>query len=362
MNFDKYPKRYRAEFIEPGVISYQDVGQGMVFVSREALSRMIPSFIGKPVVNVEHKDLTVEQAFKLTDEEVEALADGVVYDCGWLENGWKFCDFIVWDLETQKNIDENGFSVSCAYKPSEVGKGGSWHNIPYDEEVINGNYTHLAIVINPRYEKSKVYELPKEYQNSLSDELVNILTKKNKESKMGGEKSGKKVFFFFDQKKNSVEDKPAIEEEKINAEEAVVDIDGKQVSLKDLITTYQAEQAEILKKEELAKNMLNPDDEIEVDGKKVLISALVDAYNKCNAAKNGIEASKYDQGAVQNEVAEDEKKTEEEKAKENALKKDNFLKVQKALNNAGAFAPNKPKTADQRIAAGNAKYGRKEAK
>jgi hypothetical protein len=174
------PKRYRTEFIEPGVVSYEDSGQGKVFVSREALDRMKATFIGKPVVNVLHKDLTFEEAFKLSDEERESMADGIVFNCGWLPNGWQFADMIVWDLETQKNIDDRQFSTSCAYLPTEVNTGGKWHNIEYDEEVKNGVYTHMAIVKNPRYEKAKIYELPKEFQNSISDELIEILTKKRR--------------------------------------------------------------------------------------------------------------------------------------------------------------------------------------
>jgi hypothetical protein len=352
MNTDmNCPKRYRTEFIEPGVVSYEDVGEGKVFVSREALDRFKATFIGKPVVNVVHKDLTFEQAFKLSDKERESMADGIVFDCGWLDNGWCYADMIIWDLETQKNIDEKKFSTSCAYLPTEQGIGGKWHNIDYDTEVLNGDYTHMAIVKKPRYERAKTYELPNEYRNSLSDEMIDILKKEN--NNMAGEK-GKKVLFFFTPKKNEgvePEKKPdEVKEEKINADESMVDIDGKQIPLSEIIATYQAEQAEIAKKEELAKNALMPEDEVDIgDGKKVLVSELMAAYNRCNAKKN--EAKEPEK-----ENAEDEKK-EELKKKENS-KKDNFNIIKNAVNNA-SIEHAKVMTAEQRANLGKERYGSK---
>lgn len=349
------PKRYRTEFIEPGVVSYEDVGDGKVFVSREALDRLRATFIGKPVVNVVHKDLSFEQAFKLSDKERESMADGIVFDCGWLDNGWCYADMIIWDLETQKNIDERMFSTSCAYLPTEQGNGGKWHNIDYETEVLNGNYTHMAIVKKPRYEQAKIYELPKEYRNSLSDEMIDILENKTKEkNNMAGEK-GKKVFFFFTPKKNEgaePEKKDEPVEEKINADESMVDIDGKQVPLSEIIATYQAEQEEMAKKEEVSKNTLMPEDEVDIgDGKKVLVSELMAAYNRCNAAKKNAEQE------PEKENAEPEKTEEEKKAKENA-RKDNFNILKNAVNKA-SIEHAKVMTAEQRANLGKERYGSK---
>jgi hypothetical protein len=361
-NFDGCPKRYRAEYIEPGIVNYEDEGQGKVFVSGEALSRMCKSFIGKPVVNAAHRDLTFKEAFKLSDEDKESLADGIVYNCGILGTGWGFADMIVWDLETQKNIDQKKFSISCAYVPTEEGPNGKWHNFDYDEEVKNGNYTHMAIVPNPRYERSKIYELPKEYQNSLADGIIEAYYKLQKENKNNMAKN--KIFKFFmpkknegekkdetkkpeEETKNNVDEKPA--DEMINAEDSMIEIDGSQVSLADLIKTYQAEQAEMATKES-TNNVLTPEDEVEVDGKKVLVGELVACYQK--------------KASVKNEGTEEDPAKKAEEEKKASLKNSNFGKIQKAINNAGQEFKVNFVSEDERYAEGKKRYGskKKEAK
>jgi hypothetical protein len=367
VNANGCPKRYRAEFIEPGIINYEDVGQGKVFVSRETLDRMRSSFIGKPVVNAAHKDLSFEEAFKLSDEDRESLADGIIYNCGWLPTGWGFADMIVWDLDTQKNIDQKKFSVSCAYQPTEAGINGKWHNFEYDEEVKNGVYTHMAIVNNPRYEGSKIYELSKEYQNSLADNVIKTYYEIQKESNNNMAKENK-ILKFFMPKKNEGEktqeekDKEAKEleakknaeeangDEKINAEEAMVDIEGKQVPLSEIIKIYQAEQEELAKTQTNAQP-LNPEDEVEVDGKKVLVSELMACYSK-NTNKNAGE-----------ETAEEKAKKEAETKEASVKKNANFNKLQNAITKSGSEFKVSFTTENERYAEGQKRYGsKKEAK
>lgn len=169
-----WPKSYKCSFIEPGVVFYQDLGlcklcgdkfecvgdDGQiscettgetVLVKQDALARMAQSFVGKPVINVEHEDV---QPSTIADGE----ADGIVTRV-WLDekSGWWMCEFLVWDPSTQKNCESPAFSVSCAYEPTDVDEsGGEYHNIPYAEEIRDGDYTHLAIVTNPRYEGARI--------------------------------------------------------------------------------------------------------------------------------------------------------------------------------------------------------------
>lgn len=165
-----WPKSYKANFIEPGVVAYSDLGDctvcgdkhicgnggdqcqpegATILVPIESLDRMAPTFVGKPVIDVEHKDVTPKT---LTEGE----ADGIVTRV-WKENGWWWCDFLAWTPETQKHCDSGLFSVSCAYEPTEVDdKEGEYHNIPYASTILNGDYTHLAIVQQPRYEGARI--------------------------------------------------------------------------------------------------------------------------------------------------------------------------------------------------------------
>lgn len=340
MNLDQYPKRYRIEFIEPGICNYEDVNQGKVFVSREALDRMKSSFIGKPVVNEVHKSLTAQEAFKLSDEERESLADGIVYNCGWLDNGWCFADVIIWDLQTQKNIDENRYLASCAYIPKNEGKSGKWHGFDYNEEILDATYTHMAIVKDPRYEGMHIYELPNEYMNSTSNTLLEMI--KNKEQKMA-------IFKFFlpKEKKNNLEPERKEETpdlEKINADESFIDIDGEKVPLSELIKTWQVEQSE----KQITENAINPEDEVEVDGNKVKAKELVDCYMRNKAKMNAEPEPKIE--------TEEEKK--ERVAKENAKGKEHFNAFQSAIAKGNEEGYKMViNTKEDRIAEGKKRYG-----
>ena len=151
------PKSYKVRFIEPGIISYNDSGAGVIFVSREALDRMAPSFRNCPVIFVpeSHDDSDASTAFNFDDvaaTPASGIVAGIPY---WGDDGWMWADISVWDEATQAAID-SGFNVSCAYKPIEETEGGEWHSIHYDGELVNGKYEHLAIVKRPRYEGSQI--------------------------------------------------------------------------------------------------------------------------------------------------------------------------------------------------------------
>jgi hypothetical protein len=369
MNFEGgCQKRYRIEYIEPGIVNYEDEEQGKVFVSYDALNRMMPSFIGKPVVNLIHRALTYEQAFKLTDEERESLADGIIFNSGKLDNGRFYADAIVWDLDTQENIDKKGFSASCAYVPTEVGGEGKCHFVPYDEEVIDGRYTHMAIVNNPRYEFAKIYELPKEYRNSVSDEMIQRYQNLKKEkTKM----AGKTIFkiFGFGEKKNSTE-KPEEKKtedkvENLNANDSMVDVGGEQIPLSTLIECYLAEQAEIAKKEELEKQAaakgekkevaLNPDDKVKINDKEVAVGELAACYGRQNAKKNGVDGGAPNEKEIPGAI------TAKDTELKNSIKEKsaNFEIIKNAVANGKDGVRVELVTTQQRYDLGKERYGSK---
>lgn len=331
---EKWPKRYRAEFIEPGIISYEDIDQGKVFVSRDALNRMLESYIGKPVVNFLHQDLTPEQAYKLSDDDLESMADGVVYNVGKTDSGWYFCDMIIWDEETQKNIDNRDFSVSCAYTVDKVGPAGQYHGIEYEEEVADGTYTHMAIVDNPRYEEATITELPNSYQNSTADSLSKVLLN-SKESNMG------KIFKFFNKKKENEEKEE--KDEVINmAKDAFIETEnGEQVPISELIAAYKS-------KKENAGQHMNMEDEVDIDGEKVSVKKLYESYAAMKEEKENSEdpqdtvAEKSVDETLQN--SKPEKKNESFKIIKNAASETGEVKMM--IN-----------TRTERLKKGKAKYG-----
>jgi hypothetical protein len=350
-----WPSRYRIQFIEPGICSYDDVNDGKVFVSKEALDRMMNSFIGKPVIlcsDGKHKDLSAEQAFKLTDEELESLADGIVYGVGWLDNGWGFADCMVWDLDAKEKIKQ-GISASCSYIPTKAGDAGVWHAIQYDAEVVDGYYKHMALVPNPRYEGAKIWEIPTEMKNSISEEITKIY-QNSKESKKD---MAFKIFNFLKQKNNANADAPV--EENVDLAQTFIVIDGKEVPMEEVIATYKAEMAE---KEAMAqqqqaskKNVVNPDDLVDVDGKKVPAKEMAACYSKNMSRQNAGQETEEEKKAKEKKEA-DDKAAAEAKSKDNSA---HFAKLDNALRNGDSQFKMVIKTEAQRLKDGAAKYGSK---
>lgn len=105
--------------------------------------------VGVPVI-VNHKDLTSDNV----DDERVGVVNSVWYD---EKDGWYWCDGIIWDEAAQNLITDKNWSVSCSYDVKTAdNKGGSENNIKYDMEFLDGVFTHLALVNNPRYERANI--------------------------------------------------------------------------------------------------------------------------------------------------------------------------------------------------------------
>ncbi len=305
-NAKSWPKMYKARHLEPGLVFYQDIGpvdpklgrpRGMTFLLRkEAIDRMRNSFKGRPVVNFEHKDVAPED-FK------KGKADGIIVDSWWnSEDAWDWVSFLAWDEDTKKNC-ENGFQLSCAYVPTEMDMTpGSYHNIPYDGEIINAEYTHMAIVPNPRYEGSKII------CNSNGGSMIEKI----------------KALFNFKGTSHAVE-------LDLNTE---IEIDGAKLPLVELVNSFKAEQAAKEKAElDNAAKTITDETLVNVDGKDVAVKDLKVSYKAALERRNAAEAAAKNSAKDAEkdaEKADAEKKAEEEKA--NALKNeaDEKAKAEKA--------------------------------
>ena len=105
--------------------------------------------VGVPVI-INHKDINKKNA----DEERVGVVNSVWYDN---KDGWYWCDGIIWDETAQNLITDKNWSVSCSYDVITAdNKGGSENNIKYDIEFLDGVFTHLALVSNPRYERANI--------------------------------------------------------------------------------------------------------------------------------------------------------------------------------------------------------------
>lgn len=338
-------------FIEPGLVRYNDVGN--VLVTKETLDKMSASFVGKPIFNEAHRDVTSGD-FK--DGKADGVIGRVYYNS---TDGWYWADAIVWDGETIDNI-KNGYSLSCAYDvPRDSwGPGGIHNNIPYDREVMNGEYTHLAIVTNPRYERARI--------------IYN----------QGGSMNLK-----FWKKEQKAEEKPS----EVELANAVIEVEGKETKIEDLIAGFKAAQK---RQEELANaapKKLGLEDSVDIDGKKVLVKDLVSGFkaNLQNASDEDMkdahkdgkhEDKKAENCKMCNEADEEKKKDEERKNAEAKDKKDeeerknSLAKAEKdaadarkhfddlknaAQNRKGDFKTPDIRSQADRVAEGQKRYGPK---
>lgn len=328
------PKRYRARFIEPGVISYEDVGQGVCLVTREFLDKIRPSFVGKPVF-VMHNDEDPIRAFNFDSKDGEK-ADGIVSMVDTDSDGWDWADMLVWDKEAQSKLD-SGWGISCAYDIEKYRDGGTYNSVPYDEEPIDGAYVHMAIVPNPRY----------------SDSTVRANSK-------GGETVKKNGWFFVkknaepteEDKKKAAEEKAKVEAAKKNGEggepdgdEGYVVIEGQQVPMSDLIEAYMQgnQNAE----------EVTPETEVQLpNGQTAKVGDMVKAYQarKGSMAEN---AEVEDPGTeADGDVVDNTKRNSQGREAPN----ENFNIVRKNAQQVVLEKPN-IRTRSDRLAEGKSRYG-----
>lgn len=160
-------RHFVSRFIEAGLVSYEEQGAGVLKLSKEALDRFVYSLVGCPVI-IKHQ--------RVSNENVDDIRVGVVSSVNYnTEDGWYWCDGIIWDAEAIKLI-EQGWSVSCCYTMTEsTHQSGEWHNMSYDDELINGLFEHLAIVPNPRYEEATILLNSKKEK---AESMLNIFKRK----------------------------------------------------------------------------------------------------------------------------------------------------------------------------------------
>lgn len=279
-NAGAWPMSFKSNHLEPGLVRYQDLNDGKgatLLLRKETIDKMRPTFKGKPVVNEVHKNVEPE-GFKNGDH------DGVVVD-GYFDgaDGQEWATFMAWDPLTQKNCMSNAYGTSCAYKPTKIDDTpGTWHNIPYDGEILDGEYTHLAIVANPRYEGARILANSKEDTQMI------------------------KLRFWKKDVKNAAD---------LDAQ-AAVEIDGKQVKVLELVNAFKADEAKkaAAASSEDLKNMAD-DTMIEIDGKEMPLKNLKDMYR--NNLKNADDEEKE-----KKKMAEEKKNAEDAKAKEDKEKEE----------------------------------------
>lgn len=136
---------FMSRFIEPGIAHYEELGD--ILITKETLNKFIQTMVGVPVI-IDHEDVT--------DKNVDKLRVGSVSKVWFNEfDGYFYCEGILTDPEAIDLVKNQGWNVSCAYSFQSVPK--DTHNgKKIDMEFIDGEFLHLAIVKNPRYEGANI--------------------------------------------------------------------------------------------------------------------------------------------------------------------------------------------------------------
>lgn len=325
------PVKYRTYFITPGIADYTAENIGKVLVQKSALDKMLQSFVGKPVVNETHTDKDPEELFQALDSGAppEEWADGIISSVGYdTESGWYWADFLVWNADAIQNI-EDGYSVSCAYDIlKSTDEGGTFNNVEYNLEVLEGEYVHLALVTNPRYERAFIIKNSKTHK----EETVKLVFKKKKTVK--NEAPEEEV------KKDETE-------ELENADGYVETEDGEQIPVAELIKMYkEKKEAEL----ENAGQVYNMDDMVEVDGEEMTVAELMAACGYGEEMKNAEPPTDEEAEEMVDESKQISNSKKDEKGKAN------FKKVKNAASSGGYSKP-RINTIASRLEKGSARYG-----
>lgn len=306
-NAKGWPDFYSCNFLEPGLVSYQDVDAGIAMLRKETILKMLESFKGKPVIDKRHKDVTPENY----DKYAVGYITRVWYD-DWAN--WAYCEFILTDEEAKKSIAD-GYSVSCAYDQIVTGPGGEWHAIKYDEEILGGVGNHLALVDSPRYEGCKISEClmlvnSKQAKITNRGSFVILKNKQREDTKMI------KLYRKENQKAGAEVDPKDPTKQKWNGDNLFVQVENEYVPLSEL-----AKHAKV--KNEFVE-LQSVENDIEVNGVVHNVAELVENYKASKSKANADEDKDKDKEKEKDngKKNEDDDKEKEKIEKENSDDKD----------------------------------------
>ena len=337
-NASQLPRMFYCRHMQPGTCGYEN---GVVLVDTDALKKMIATGVGLPVY-IDHDTNSPDVRLKRLKED----AAGFITESFYNElDGWAWFKYIAIDDEAHAAIAK-GMAVSNAYTVSQWGMAGTKNNVPYLREVLDGEFTHLAIVKNPRYEGAQNFtpEEFKAYQENKKRELEELHNSKPTK--------GSTMFKLFKNVKQEVS--------AIDAETMVELENGATVSVAEMINAVKKNSDEE-EKEKKKEELDNADPEVDVGGEKMKLSDLKNCYLKMNEKKNADEEAKK-------KAEEEEKKNAEEaekkkKAEEETEEKKN-AKFFEELANANLKAESQPKvieTGANKVQRGNDRYGSKKS-
>lgn len=254
--------------------------------------------------------------------------------CGVIANayfnqpdGWYYVDGIIWDDKAQDLINK-GWSVSCSYDYLAFNdEGGEENNIHYDKEFTQLNFTHLAIVDNPRYERANIVFNSKIKSTEVNNEDQWITIYPNGKDAKGkhlllkdGESPKEAIERTYGKgEKSDTKDKESYDKAKGRAQKALdlakKAVEGKELSQqeKDWLNSNKSADKLSKSKQSDSKDMQNPDDELVTVQKadthklEVRLNDLKSRYNEVmkyywEADEDDRDIHQYKADAIQDEM------------------------------------------------------------
>lgn len=267
-NASTLPKVYYGLHMAPGVAEYRepDAKPYRIFIDEDTIKNMDASFQGRPVY-VEHVpevDLT----------NIQAEADGYVVESFFNKcDGKHWAKFIIVSDRGHEAI-RSGWKLSNAYMPKTFSSGGLWHGVEFDKKVESGEYEHLAIVPNPRYEESVILT-PEQFKSYNEDKEIDLRRVANSKEK----ETGSMLNFF---KKTKMENSTDLESMTVVLPKSKVEKTVAQV-LNEMDDMYKKDQ----EKDPKAPAMANGDHHVMVGKEQMSVNDLVTKHLALKSALDG---------------------------------------------------------------------------
>ena len=202
-----------SRFIEPGLAHYKELGD--IVITKETLDKFIQSMVGCPVI-IDHEDVN--------DKNVDKLRVGTISRVWYNEmDGWYYCEGILTDSKAIDLVKNKGWNVSCSYSFVSDDTQKTYHGKPIDMIFTDGEFLHLAIVEDPRYEGANIVV------NKKDDDIEWITVKGNHIPIKKGQSKDEAVKEFLKDKEgksgDSLKGKYAKEDVDFDEEQAKKDIE-----------------------------------------------------------------------------------------------------------------------------------------
>lgn len=345
----------------PGVAQYSEPDKEpyRIYLNEDTLRQMDPSFAGRPIF-VDHVDEVDTDLNELKKE-----ADGWVIESFFnAADGKHWVKFLIVSERAERAI-KNGFRLSNAYLPKSFAQGGLWNGVPYTKEVTSGEYEHLAIVRNPRYEESVILS-PDHFKQYNEEKVIELKRLSNSKDDKGDTKM-KLNFFKRAKVENSVDlegmcvvlpksKKEMTIEALVTEMDTVINMDGyaspdhvvkihdgSEMKVAELVEKHKAmhDELEALKKPK--EDEMEKESDVEAEPKEVDVESVPEQKNE-------------DDGTDKKVKLDEEKEKEVEEAKKKNAKE----KAEKLKNAHLKVLPEKEArvefSADQ-VARGKSRYG-----